>query len=212
LTPRDRASGHVGTGASRPPEARSVSPPDRAPRSGTANVVLDASVLRIITTMPQPTPDDKTQIAHVRPAYHAALPPRVLVVAKDDDFRQWARTQLCDSGFEIVFVDDGVDVSAAITRETPALLVVDYGVPWCSVIGCLGGKSREPAECATPVLVVAPHADEAFVTACRVLNIAVLVRPPGKRPAVLHTPASEPCPRRHSNSVEFGAPPGARSH
>jgi CheY-like chemotaxis protein len=162
-------------------------------------------------TTAKPTRDRDTLTSHFRPVFHAALAPRVLIVAKDEDFRQWARGQLQESGFEIIFVDDGYDASLAVAREAPELIVIDHAVPWCGVMCCLSRVWRNGAVAPLPVLLVAPQATDSFVKACRALGIAVLVRPRGDFKALLHMPASEPLPPPRLGVVEFGQATHERS-
>ena len=143
-------------------------------------------------TAAQHTRDNGAPRSHMRPSYHPALAPHVLVVAQDEPFRGWARGQLRDSGFEILVADDGFEASLAVDNDPPDVIVVDHAVPWFDVI-CLLSRVRCDAALATiPVLLVAPRATGSFVEACRALGIAVLVRRPGEPQAVLHVHVPEP--------------------
>lgn len=124
---------------------------------------------------------------------HLAPAPRVLVVAKDERFRRWARTQLQDSGFEILVADDGFDAAQAVVDDPPELIVVDHTLPWFGVMCLICLVSQMSCNAPTiPVLLVTPRATGTFAAACRALGVAVLVRRPGEPKAVLHVPVPRP--------------------
>jgi CheY-like chemotaxis protein len=115
----------------------------------------------------------------------------VLVVAKDESFRRWARGQLRESGFEIVLADDGFTAATAIESDPPDLIVVDHGAPWFGLICLLGRLWCDSTLTKVPVLLVAPQASDSFMKACPAVGVAVLVRRPGAPKAVLHVPVPE---------------------
>jgi CheY-like chemotaxis protein len=154
--------------------------------------VLNSNTTKVNMTTAQHTRHDAAPFSHIRPIYHRALAPRVLVVAKDERFRRWARGRLRESGFEILVADDGFDASKAVDRDPPELIVVDHAVPWFGVICLLDRVRRDTTLATIPVLLVAQSATESFANVCRALGIAVLVRRPGEPKAVLHVPVPEP--------------------
>jgi CheY-like chemotaxis protein len=165
-------------------------------------------------TTAQHTRHDGAPRSRIRPIYHPALTPRVLVVAKDERFQRWARGQLRDSGFEILVADDGIDASLAVADDPPELIVVDHTPPWFGVmrlICLLSQRSCDTATAPIPVLLVAPRATGSFLEACRAVGIAVLVRRPGEPEAVLHVPVPEPQMTQRGVAAGVGDPSWERS-
>jgi DNA-binding response OmpR family regulator len=59
----------------------------------------------------------------------AARATAVLVVEDDPQLRELYRTALIGSGYAVVAVEDGVDALRYLERDTPAVMVLDLGLP-----------------------------------------------------------------------------------
>ena len=86
-----------------------------------------------------------------------SLRPRVLVVDDDDAIRRFLRISLAASGYEVVEARSGEQALAKAATETPALVVLDLGLPDIDgreVVARLRDWSQ------APILILSVRADE----------------------------------------------------
>lgn len=184
------------------------SPSQAGPRVREARSALPEKVKSINITTTWPTQPSGEPRLRTRLVYHSAPAPRALVVARDRRFRQWARVQLRDSGFEILVTNDGFDALRVVESDPPDVIVLDHGLPWFGTIGLLNRLCGDTPRLAIPVLLVVSRATDAFAKACGTLGVAVLVRRRGGPQAVLHVPAFEP----RTSGPDSVAVPGNQSN
>lgn len=85
---------------------------------------------------------------------------RILVIEDSAVIRRLIEVCLRAADLEIVTRDDGRKGLAAVTSESPDLVVLDIGLPGMDGWEVLANVRSDPAIKATPVVVLTAHAEE----------------------------------------------------
>lgn len=85
--------------------------------------------------------------------------PRVLIVEDSPSVRRLVEVSLRPMGLEIHIAVDGLDAMAKIVDVSPAVVVLDIGLPGIDGWEVLARLRSDPATAATKVLVLTAHAE-----------------------------------------------------
>jgi len=121
----------------------------------------------------------------------------VLVVDDDDDVREILRLQLEAAGFSTRVAENGADALAQVTRQRPAVVLLDMMMPVMSGAEFLEAIRRDERLRDLPVVVITAWPQEAR---CRHCSTACTARSPDSRARPCGWPASRIFLREEASS------------
>lgn len=96
---------------------------------------------------------------------------KILVVDDEEDFLSLVKYALEDRGFEVITSTDAIDAGIRISKELPAVILMDIKMPGINGYQACEAIKRNPITKDIPIIVVSALSDESDMRKARNIGI-----------------------------------------